>query len=365
MIRPGLIRRVKQAFDWETYVRDNHQVKSTASSELRIDCLHCIDRKKKLYINPDKGVFFCQKCVFNSKNFDLFDFVAKSEGITRVQAMTKVIREYGQVTPDDDELEERIQEEGISTPVGLISAIKTLDKLPEGLNKLEEITPQNAKYWKYLVDRGLTKAEILAVGFYCTSLSRLPVYDSNGKYRGDLANRIVVPIYGGRNALVSWQGRLVSSGKDPMKYLSAPESEMAKTVWPYIPPHGTHAVLVEGIYDALAVRRVPKTSAYATFTKKISFEQMVRLKTWGVEEVTLFWDKSDASREMIKAVKDLQLNFKKVYVPWLKDWPADKDAGNMLADSDGSDKIMKALSDVVDTSHDLEFAKWQITARGW
>src|SRR5690606_11365617 len=98
VIKRSMFRRIRELFDWESYVHGHHQVKTTASSEMRIDCINCIDRKKKLYINPDKGVFYCHKCNFNSKNYDVFDFVSKTEGITRFQAMTKVIREYSETT---------------------------------------------------------------------------------------------------------------------------------------------------------------------------------------------------------------------------------------------------------------------------
>lgn len=364
MIKRSMFRRIRELFDWESYVHEHHQVKTTASSEMRIDCINCIDRKKKLYINPDKGVFYCHKCNFNSKNYDVFDFVSKTEGITRFQAMTKVIREYSETTPDEDELEDQLQGSRSTDRSSAVTPIKTLDRMPEGLYKLEDITPKNAKFWKYLVDRGLTKEEILSVGFNYTPLASLPVYGSNGKYRGDLADRVVVPIYGGNNSLVSWQGRSIRPG-ERMKYLSAPETEMAKTVWPYVPPHNNKAVLVEGIYDAIAVRRLPKVSAYATFTKKISLEQMLRLKSWGVEEVTVFWDKSDASKDMVRAVAELVLHFKKVYVSWMRGWASCDDAGSMLADPAGAGKIEKALADVVDTSNDLEFVRWQLMADEW
>lgn len=363
MARKGLISRVKREFDWESYVRDNYTVKSTSSAELRIDCIRCTDNKKKLYVNPDKGVFFCQRCNFNSKNFDLFDFVAETEGIPRGKAMARLIREYAQTTPEDEEFEDQIHT-AIANPEAAqsLQSIKTLEAMPDGLLKLEGRTEQSERFWQYLCRRGLTEEEILAIRFHYTPAKTLPVYDSKDRYRGDLANRVVVPIYGGSNVLVSWQGRLIIPGD--MKYMSAPESEMAKTVWPYVPPKDKHVVLVEGIYDCLAVRRAG-FSAYASFTKKISLEQILRLRAWGAEEVTLFWDKRDAYREMTRAVKELNMHFKRVHVPRLKDWPSDLDAGNMLADSDGADKLKKALSDIVDTYDDLEFARWQLIAAEW
>ncbi|NJL54360.1 hypothetical protein HC928_03615 [bacterium] len=357
-----LISSIRKEFDWDAYVGEHHATKKTASAELRICCLRCDDYKFKLYINPDKGVFFCQKCNFNSKNFDVFDFVAETEGISRGQAMLRLMRDFASVTPDDiyDDVESYFNSD---TQYSRTEAIKPLVALPSDLEPMLKARPDTQKYWDYLQCRGLTEQEILAVKFHCTTKKYSPVVDAKGKYRGNLANRVVVPIYGGSNQLVSWQGRTLDKS-DTLKYLSAPDSEMGKTVWPYVPTSSKTAVLCEGIYDTLAVRRAG-FPAYATFTKKISREQILRIKTWGVENVMLFWDKRDAGKEMIAAVSDLHMHFTKVFVPTYKNWPIELDAGNMLADSQGPDKIKGTLGDLVDTYDSLEFAKWQLQAQEW
>jgi DNA primase len=362
-LRKDLLRKVKEEFDWDGYVREHHTVKWTPNNELRICCLVCGDDKYKLYVNPVKRLFNCFKCNFKSGNYDVFDFVSATEGITRFQAMGKLIREYAAVTPEDGELEKQLMagfaEEEVESLQDRFDSIKTLDSLPKDLVPLTGCNEESEPFWNYLVGRGLTPKEIVAIQAHYSPKSFHPVFDSNGKLRGNLTNRVVVPVYGGQNKLVSWQGRSIDSDDD-MKYLTAPESELSKTLWPFVKPHDKHAVLVEGVYDCLAVRRIPGVSAYATFTKKISIDQMLRLRMWGIEEVTLFWDKKDAKREMERAIPELLMHFKKVYVLRLKDWPTNTDAGNMLADSAGTDKLKAALQDRVDIYDALEFAKWKI-----
>ncbi len=68
---------------------------------------------------------------------------------------------------------------------------------------------------------------------------------------------------------------------------------------------------------------------------------------------------------MINAVNDLQMHFSKVFVCDMDDWPTELDAGNMLADPEGTDKLNKVLKNTVDTYDTLEFARWQVKARGW
>jgi len=361
-MRASLLNRVKREFEWDSYVQEHHTVKWTPSDELRICCPLCGEDKYKCYINPKKKVFNCFKCNFKLGNYDVFDFVAITENITRYQAMTRLIREYAAITPEDAELEAELRDglaDDHESAQAKIADIKTIRSIPKGLKPLEERTEENARFWDYLVGRGLTPFEIRAIQAHYTPEPSLAVHDSKGKRRGDLGNRVVVPIYGGQHELVSWQGRDISiKDKGEMKYLMAPESEVHRTLWPYVKPFDKHAILVEGIYDCLAVRRIPQVSAYATFSKKIGLDQMLRLKTWGIEEVTLFWDKRDAKPEMMKAIPELHMHFKKVYVSRMTGWPDNQDAGNMLADSSGADKLTAALKDRVDTYDDMEYARW-------
>lgn len=64
---------------------------------------------------------------------------------------------------------------------------------------------------------------------------------------------------------------------------------------------------------------------------------------------------------MVRAIPELHMNFSKVHVSNMTNWPDHMDAGNMLADSSGADKIKEALKDTVDTYDSLEYAKWQLS----
>lgn len=359
----NLLRKIPREFDWDSYVKEHHTVKYTPTDELRLCCFVCGDDKFKLYVNPAKRTFHCFKCSFSMKNHDVFDFVALTEGITRYQATAQLVREYARTTPDDVEWEEQVNRmvDGEDAPERLITGIRSIE-MPAGLKQLTECTDESELWWQYLIDRGITPAEIKSMGMYYTPDRDFPVYDCNGKIRGDLAKRIVIPIYGGDHQLVSWQGRSVDPAcPKAERYLSAPESDLAKTLWPYVKPYGKHVALVEGVFDCLAVRRIPQVSAYATFSKKVSLDQILRLRAWGVEEITLFWDKRDALPEMVRAVPELHMNFQKTYVSNMTGWPANLDAGNMLADPAGADKLKRALEDRVDTYDTLEYARWRLS----
>jgi DNA primase len=360
----AVFSRVQSEFDWDDYVRGNFDVKNTSGDELRLCCFACGDTKFKLYVNPVKQKFNCFKCEFSSRKYDTFDFVSKAENIPRSKAISRLVREYAQTTPDDPMFFIRQQEEQelLASQASVPSPIKSISRLPKDAIPLTERTEESAKFWDYLISRGITEREIKAVRFHYIPKASSVLFDSKRKRRGDIGNRLLIPIYGGDNELVSWQARVIDPnypGHD--KYLAAPDSELAKTLWPYVRPAGKRAVLVEGILDSLSCRRVPELASYATFSKKISLEQMLRLKAWGVEEIVVFWDKKDAKNEILKAIPDLQMYFKRVYVSRMTNWPSEKDPGNMLAELHGADKIKEALEDLVDTYDSLEFCKWQLT----
>jgi len=354
-----LFPNIQEAFEWEDYVTTHLDVKRTSGEEIRACCFVCDDTKHRLYINPEKGKWNCFKCGFKSGKFDVFDFVAKQENIPRHRVIARLLQEYKRTTPNDPmfDLLSKAKEEIL--PTVSLTPIK-LAKMPEEAKLLDPVA--HAAGYEYLIDRGMTPQEIKAIRVHFVPEKVCRVFDAKGNMRGDVGRRLIFPVYGGNNDLVSWQARVI----DPEyprhdKYLVCPESEIVRTLWPYVPPTGTHAVLTEGILDTLAVRRVQGMNAYATFSKKISIDQIFKLKEWGVKTVTVFWDRKDAKKEIIKAAKELLMHFDQVFVCWMKNWPKNKDPGNMLAVPEGSDILKSALLDCLDVTNSLEYAKWQIS----
>lgn len=355
-----ILRKIRKNFDWKSYVEANLGVKYAPNGELRVNCVSCADSKYKLYVNPDKRVWRCFKCDFSSRNYDVFDFVALCEGITRAKAQMRLAIEYQDVTPLDLD-EEVVDQEALASPQ-VPRSIKTIPSLPSAAKLLTEpVNTENGPFWSYLHERGLTTEEVLACKTHYVPSINADVLDSKGIYRGNLGRRVLWPVYGGNHSLVSWLSRTINKNYDRGdKYLNCPESEMSRTLWPYIKPHGPSVILVEGLLDCLSVRRVGKpVSAYATFGKHLSADQLLLLKSYGVTSITLFWDKRDAKREMLKAIEDLRIHFPNVFVLWLKDWPKALDAGDCLAKSDGTDIIKKALIGTVNVNT-MDFARWTI-----
>ncbi len=363
-----ILRRIRKEFDYEAYIGEHYQTKRTArTDELRICCPNCGDSKFKLYVNNEKKKFNCYKCDFTSGNFDVFDFVAMTEAIPRGKAMMRLAQEFAPTTPLTMEemvakLEGRYMEVDEDEP-GETSDIKTIDSLPEEAWLMDQVWPAFEPFWRYLVEeRGLTPDEILAAKIHCVTAYRVPIYKMGGdgeeKYVGDIGRRVMFPVYGPGGRLVSWLTRPIREDYDGPKYINCPDSEVNRTLWPFVEPHVGSAVLVEGILDCMAVRRLGAPfSAYATFGKKVGHDQIQHLKDWGVEDVTVFWD-PDAKRDMARAVEELKMHFN-VFVANLSEWPRGADPGDMLKDPDGILHLEKALCNPIEVDT-LEYVAWQI-----
>lgn len=350
----SIISKVKSTFDYETFLMKHTHVKHAPSGELRVCCPKCSDEKYKLYVNDEKKVFKCFKCDFSNRDNDLFSLVALFENSDVYSVKLKLIHEYAEVAPTWDEILSAPviqQEESVSE-----IQVKTLGSLPEEARPLDD-DPQAGPFWDYVLSRGITKKEASQLKLHYVPYANVPIYDANSKYRGNIGGRVLIPIYGPGHKLVSWIARsIVATAKGP-KYFNAPVTDLSKAFWPFVPPKTTRAVIVEGAFDSLAVRRYGH-DAYSTFGKSISKVQLQVLKSWGVKEVILFWDKRDAIKEMKRYVETLKMHFDKVYVPAFKDWPKEKDAGDVLQDSELGKTMDRMLTDQLIDVITFEYAVW-------
>jgi len=342
-------------FDWRTYLEKYYDIKyAKGNSEYRICCFNCGDTKHKLYVNVDKGIFNCFKCDFSCKNYNVFDFVSKTEHISRGTAVLKLLQEYQPTTPEELELvfptykpEERIT-----------NNLKRI-QLPEEAVPLSESNKNNYKvFWEYLYGRGLTFNEITnQLNIHIIPQRQCAIYNSKKQYKGNIGRRLIWPIYK-EGQLVSWQARAIHSGVTS-KYLNCPDADSTQTLWPYVKPLEKTVILTEGVLDSLAVRRNPNYSAYATFSKNISKDQVNILKYWGVQEVILFWDKRDAMSQMENAAERLKIYFK-VSVPNFSNWPTNLDCGDCLNLQDGQKLLGYAVDNAISVDS-LDYLKWRIT----
>lgn len=356
------LRHIRKNFDWAEYVGQFSTKHTADPKELRICCPKCGETDYKCYVNTERGLFNCFKCHFSSAKDDVISFVAIAEGISKPAAIKKLMSEMQFTTPSTDEVEALLEESmyGYTAPVEE-RQLRYIQSLPKEARPL--LNPQNvdqAPFFAYLTARGLTLDEIVNLQVHYvpdyTALIYRTVQGKN-KTAGNIGRRVMWPVYGGSGRLVSWVARTIEPAMEP-KYLNKPDSDLNMTLWPYVPPYNKTAVLVEGILDCYAVRRLDKTSAYATFGKNVSSHQIASLLSWGTETVVLFWDKRDAKPDMSKAVETLKVLFPKVYVAAQENMPKGLDSGDTLRMPDGLSVIKDALK-LIDV-YSTEYIKWKI-----
>lgn len=354
-----IIRYIYEEFDYETYLHDNFTVKETFSNskELRVCCPACTDTRYRLYVNNDKKVFHCFNCPFSSKRYDVFDLVAATERLTRKQAIHKLISEYRKTVPEDLEefLTEKTEREMLKR-LTKKQPIRVISGLPKGLAPLETHSEDNKECWDYLYSRGLTEQEIVAMKTHYCPKGQVIKYP-NGNRSDVLFNRVVWPIYGGNHSLVSWIARTTDPKIKRRKYINCPGSDLAKTVWPYVPlgKKTRSAVIVEGILDCMALRRAGY-AGYATFGKKLSSYQLELLVNWGVESLFIFYD-PEAQAAIQTTVEDVKASFNNVYVVDCKALDSDEDPGDLLRKEDGSEIVKEAINDAINVK-DVNYLRW-------
>lgn len=349
------IWQISRDFDWEGYISSHHITKHAGASERRICCPHCGESDYKCYVNITKGVFNCFKCDFRYGKYSLIDFVAKTENVSRTAAYARLISSYTPAAVTVADIKERVFADQ-AMRAAVAHQTTTEVKIPSAMKPL--VPGEGLVYWEYLRSRGLTEREVLAGKVHYPTRADVPVHNKDGKYKGNLGGRVLWPVFGAKGT-VSYQARAIKDA--PIKYLTAPDSDLSHTLWPFVPPKNKHAVLVEGILDAYAGHR-QGASFYACFGKKISQTQIAILKAWDTEEVAVFFDKKDALEEIKRAVERLKMHFKHVFVLDNSDWPKEVDPGDCLKLENGGDLIQSALSRRVDV-YSLDYEKWKVAQR--
>ena len=351
-----ILRKVKKEFDYLDYCEANFSVKYANNGELRVCCPKCDDSKWKCYVNNDMKRFNCFKCDFNSGNNDVFDFVAETEGMTREEAILRLTREYAEVAVNDEDWVDYWKSKGVEVEEEHHIPIKVIPHLPSSAKPLTDPADETeAPFWGYLRKRGFTDNDVTLTQAHYVAAEHVKIHNSKGFSVGDIGRRIIWPVHGGNYKLVSWLAR-ATDDREP-KYINAPETELSRTLWPYMPSRQNRAILVEGLIDALALRRHGFV-AYCTFGKKLSNDQIKLLKAWNITEIVLFYD-LDAKKEMKKAINTLKVHFDRVFVPNLSVWDPTKDPGDTLKDENPS-MLKTMLTDFLIDVNSVEFITWNL-----
>jgi len=271
------------------------------------DCPVCGSNKWKVYLNAETGLGNCFAGDHpEGENFNKWSFIkAELGGSNRevVDHLKGIVAEIGW-------LPKKIKAEPVQESVPSL-------QLPESVP-----IPYKGRNLAYLEVRGITSEAAKHFALRFSKSGVFPYRIKGKKFVQRYTERVIIPIHDLDGDLVSFQGRDTTGNAD-RKYLFPPGfASTSKLLYNAHNARGAkHVVVTEGVFDTIAVWQAFKPNPIlrqvvpiATFGKHLShadktdqFSQFIRLKSLGLEKVTMMWDsESSAINAAIKAGKLLK-----------------------------------------------------------
>jgi DNA primase len=222
--------------------------------EIRMNCPNCSDTTKHLYVNQDRQAYYCFKCgeggtiQRNSEpsleQFNLFDFKTQFTK-TQVQQQKEVYKEL--------------------TKPNVIKSLPPNQCIENRLYAEECESSEEYKAYTYLHKRGISQKEI---DTYSIRVST----DKHGQYK----NSIIFPITRSDMDIGMVEYFVCRKyDKSEPKYVNAPWAK-DDTLFVTKGPAKSIGVIVEGIFDAIAIARIGYVGI-ALLGKKATSQQLGRL----------------------------------------------------------------------------------------
>ena len=263
-----------------------HVEQETRSGQYICTCPFC-GKEQHFYINKKTQMFDCKKCGEFGNIYKLLRFLDKTyllNGATIENTDTIV------------SVRSMLASELESSEVSVTELPEV--KMPVGWRVLRNSNP-------YLLNRGITPELCERYKFGSTKMLRK--YD----------NYVLIPIYDGgkiRGYIGRYGSKKVPDGK--LRYNNSIGTKFAQLLFGYdeITENTATVILVEGIFDKIAVDKVlrlwesEEVKCVCTFGKKISAEQIEKLKVKGVSRVILLYD-FDAIKDIKRYGIELENHF--------------------------------------------------------
>ena len=323
------------------------------------------EKTPSFYVDEEKGLFHCFGCKAGG---DLIAFVERIEGLDFQTALERLAEEAGVELPRRLGGGERRKE--------LYEVLKLAQAyFQEGLKAHPEAG-------SYLEGRGLSQESVARFGLgyappkgdgLLTYLSRHGVSPEEGLKAGVLAEkegryydrfrgRITFPIKDHLGRIVAFTGRAL--GDETPKYLNSPETPLfRKREVLFAFPEAKarlregRAIVVEGLFDAIALHQLGFPETVAVLGSGLSEEQARLLKTQEVREVYLAFDADEAGQKA--TLQSLDLEMARKFLFYAVRLPA-KDPGELLLHPEGRALFQKALEEALP---EVEF-RFQEAAKG-
>tara|TARA_Y100000590_G_scaffold424833_1_gene532206 strand:+ start:27228 stop:29153 length:1926 start_codon:yes stop_codon:yes gene_type:complete len=273
-------------------------------------------------VDNTKNYYYCFGCQATG---DLYKFLMEIEKITFPEALERMANISGVKLPEKrnfDPVENKKRE--------IFYEIN--NKASEHFSK-DLFDNENSDSLKYLIDRGLSKENILffkiglakgkggliklleSQGFNKTQMvdAGLVIRNDKDEYYERFRNRIIFPIADTSNKIIAFGARDLS-GKSQAKYINSPETSLFQkknVIYNFYNakishPESRELIVTEGYFDAITLSVNGYKSAVSTMGTSISIEQINRL--WQIsKEPLLCFDGDSAGKKA--AIRIIELIF--------------------------------------------------------
>ncbi|MCX7783710.1 MAG: DNA primase [Meiothermus sp.] len=324
------------------------------------------EKTPSFQVNEAKGLCYCFGC---KNGGDIFAFLQKIEGIEFREALERLAQETGVELPQyrgrASARKETLQ------VLELTQAYFRSHLGGEALQYLQarSLTPESIEQFglgyapgswdgllKYLHGQGVSPQEALEAGV---------LMEREGRFLDRFRHRITFPIQDPLGRIVAFTARALAKDDNP-KYLNSPETTLfKKSLLLYGYPQARaairergRAVVVEGLFDVIALHQMGFSEAVAVLGSSLSNEQAHLLKRADAAELHLAFDADEAGRKA--TLQSLNLEIARSFVVYAVLLEGGKDPGDLLLVPDGKERFAKALDSALS---EVEY-RFEVAASG-
>ncbi len=344
---------IRDRIDFKSLVERYLPLKPAGQGRWKGLCPFHNEKTPSFYVDENKGMFYCFGCKAGG---DVFKFVQMIEGLDFREALEKLAQEAGVELPERGPSQKsskdlvdvnRIALEYFHDNIGNEALVYLQGR---GL-KPETIEQYSLGYapksWDGLV-RHLTRHKVpLKLGLQAGVLAEKEgrVYD---RFRG----RVIFPIRDPMGRVVAFTGRALSADDSP-KYLNTPETDLFKKnrlLYGFSEARKSirkrrRAIVVEGLFDVLALTQLGWTETVAVLGSSLSQEQARLLERAEAERLYLAFDADEAGRKATLAGLDVAVARR--FLTYAVLLPAGRDPGDLLTSPGGKEAFARALEEAL------------------
>jgi DNA primase len=322
------------------------------------------EKTPSFQVDEAKGLFYCFGCKAGG---DLFAFLQRVEGLDFREALLRLARETGVELPEfraqgkKRELYEvlNLAQDYFRAHVGAgLEYLKGRGLSEESIEKFGlGYAPAG---WdgllRYLQNKGVSPEEATQAGVLA---------ERDGRFFDRFRHRVTFPIQDSLGRIVAFSARALAPEDSP-KYLNSPETGLfKKSLLLYGYPQArqairekARAIVVEGLFDAIALHQMGFAETVAVLGSSLSSEQLHLLKRLEVRELYLSFDADEAGRKA--TLQSLELDTVRSFLVYAVGLEGGKDPGELLLFPDGAQRYALALQNALS---EVEF-RFQVAAKG-